>query len=178
MNYRIRCSEISDTEILGQVHARASHETYTDVVPADALAKMGSVEWRSGIRRGMFERSTPDWGHFLVESAAREVMGFGDCGPAYKPDITLFAPLEIYTLYLLRAAQGHGLGGALLKHMLAHAASRGFEKAALSVLANNESALGFYRHMGGTEVSRSDSDLTGTKLPTAIYLWTGLKKPT
>ena len=173
MTHRIRRSEISDAEILGQVHSRAWQHTYAGLMPAELLAKVGSVERRTAIRRDMFANTSPDWGHFLVETEAGEIVGFGDCGPAHQ--VKDFAEAEIYTLYLLQSAQKQGLGKQLMHHMLSHLAERNFRKAALNVLADNESALQFYQKLGGQEVNRKTVDFLGTLLPEAVYAWPDLK---
>ena len=173
MAYRIRRSKISDTEILGQIHSRAWQDTYIGLMPANLLARAGSVERRTAIRRDMFTNTTPDWGHFLVENEADEVVGFGDCGPAHQ--VKDFAEAEIYTLYLLQSAQKQGWGKQLMRHMLSHLAERSFKKAALNVLATNETALQFYQKLGGQEVSRKTVDFLGTTLPEAVYAWPDLK---
>ena len=106
MNYRIRRSEISDIEILGQVHARAWQESYVGVMPAEMLTRDGSIERRMATRHKMFERMTTECGYFLAENHQGEIVGFGDCGPAHE--VKDFAAAEIYTLYVLREAQGIG----------------------------------------------------------------------
>ncbi|MDE2028954.1 MAG: GNAT family N-acetyltransferase [Alphaproteobacteria bacterium] len=172
-DYRIRPSTPADTEILGKIHAQAWRETYGDIVPADILATAASVEHRTEIRKKIFAHSKPDCGHFLIDSDAGEIVGFGDCGPAR--DVKIYAPGEIYTLYLLRAAQGRALGGRLLRHMLGYLAAQGFDGAALEVFAKNDSTIGFYKHLGGREIARKDTEMGGVSLPVAVFVWDDLQ---
>ncbi len=174
MTYRIRRSLVSDTEVLGRVCSQAWQETYASIVPAESLAKAGSVERRTQTRRDFFENTTPDWLHLLAETKEGEIVGFCDCGPA--DELKNYAPAEICTIYLLRAAQGRGLGKKMLLMMLKHLAERGFESAVLGVLGENEKARHFYEGMGGKRVKEFNDDFFGPPLPTAVYVWSDLKK--
>lgn len=173
MTYRIRPSTLSDTETLGRIHAQAWRESYTGLLSEELIANAGSIERRTTIRRRMFADSTPEWGHFLVETEQGEVVGFGDCGPAHE--VKEFASAEIFTLYLLRSAQGQGIGKKLLLKMLGHLANLGFENAALKANIKNEKALRFYQHLGGAEVQRMEANYDGVIVPLVVYAWYDLK---
>ena len=170
MGFRIRPSQIADTDALGRVHSRSWHESYTGIIAPQILATAGSVERRTAIRRDMFAHSTPQWGHFLVETNDGEIVGFGDCGPA-RDQVKDFADAEIYTLYLLRTAQGCGLGRLLLKQMFDHLYKQGFTKTALKTHAGSLQANQFYAHLGGHKVSEIKSPDWNEN----VYLWSDLK---
>lgn len=174
MTYRIRPSLVSDTETLGRVASQAWHETYASIVPAESLAKAASVERRTEMRRKFFDETTPDWLHLLVETEQGSVVGFCDCGPVEK--LKDYAPAEIFTIYLLRPAQGQGLGKRMFRMMLKHLAKRGFDSAVLDVFAENQGSRRFYEIMGGKMVSNIERDYGGTDLPLAVYVWSDLKK--
>ena len=53
---------------------------------------------------------------------------------------------EIYGLYVLRDAQGYGIGRKLLDAMLTRLSNH--EQSWLEVLEGNDRAIGFYKHMG------------------------------
>ena len=53
---------------------------------------------------------------------------------------------EIYGLYVLRDAQGYGIGRKLLDAMLTRLSNH--EQIWLEVLEGNDRAIGFYKHMG------------------------------
>lgn len=170
MPYRIRRSEISDREILGKIHSQAWQETYAGMIPVEMLTRVGSVASRTEVRKAMFAKMTERHGHFLVESVKDEIVGFGDCGPAYKTNA--FAPAEIYALYVLRHAQNKGLGKALLDKMLEHLSLQGFNKAGLKVHINNFRAQGFYQHSGGEKIGQITD---GDGEQEFVYVWNDLK---
>jgi L-amino acid N-acyltransferase YncA len=169
MPYTIRPSDISDTEILGKVHSQAWEETYPGLIPADTLAKIGSIEARTAARREIFVSATSLSAHFLVEDSAGKVVGFGDCGPARE--VGQFAPAEIITLYLLREAQGKGVGKKLLFRMLAHLCEKDFSAAALKTNAGSDNSNNFYRHCGGHAVA----EIPGKEWMNTVYVWDNLK---
>ncbi|MDE1901641.1 MAG: GNAT family N-acetyltransferase [Alphaproteobacteria bacterium] len=164
----IRPAIPADTETLGRIHAQAWQETYAAIMPPDIFAKLSTVDARTAVRRDIFAFSTPRHGHFIVENETGDAVGFGDCGPARETGT--YAPAEITTLYLLRRAQGQGLGGRLLVAMLEHLAAQGFASVALKALTANEQAKGFYRHMGG----RQAAEIPGDKWVETIYVWDDL----
>jgi L-amino acid N-acyltransferase YncA len=168
MGYRIRTSELSDTENLGRVHAQAWQETYPGILPADALAKFGSIEARTTRRRDIFNSTTPLSAHFAVENADRKIVGFGDCGPALE--VKEFAPSEVYTFYLLHEAQGKGMGKKLLFKMFSHLADKGFAAVALKTNANGKSNQ-FYQYCGGQVVGQIPSESWVNN----VYAWPNLK---
>lgn len=60
---------------------------------------------------------------------------------------------DVMTLAVDPSAQGHGLGGLVLRDLLAEAARRGCASVFLEVRAGNESALALYRRHGFERVS-------------------------
>ena len=70
------------------------------------------------------------------------------------------ADAEIYSLYLLREAQGRGIGRALLRVVAAVLQQRGFKSVGLWVLERNRSR-GFYESCGG-RLAQSSSMLRST----------------
>ena len=176
MTYRIRRSLVSDTEVLGRVAAQAWNESYATIMPEAALAKSATVERRTEIRREFFAKTTPDWAHFLVETEKGNIVGFCDCGPVDKSESKEFGSSEILAIYLLRPAQGQGLGKRMFRMMLKHLAERGFDSAVLDVFMKNEKAIRFYEGMGGKKKAEMTREFAGTSLPLAVYMWSDLKK--
>jgi ribosomal protein S18 acetylase RimI-like enzyme len=71
---------------------------------------------------------------------------------AYRPDAVYLSRIE-----LLPAYQGRGIGGGLIRALIAEAARRG-QPLELDVLAVNHRAHALYRRLGLREVPRSDGD--------------------
>jgi ribosomal protein S18 acetylase RimI-like enzyme len=173
MGYTIRPSQITDTEVLGRIHAQAWQETYKSILPADVLKKVASVSHRTQIRKDIFANKQPKNGHFVVELNTYEIIGFGDCGSSRQ--WSQFATAKIYTLYLLKSSQGLGMGKALFIHMMSHLKKEGFESVALDVFTENKSTIDFYKHFGGQEKAQESIELEGQKFPVTVFAWTDLK---
>jgi len=61
---------------------------------------------------------------------------------------------EIANIAVSRGARGQGIGGALLRHMLARLRADGAAEVWLEVRASNEAARAMYEHFGFVEVGR------------------------
>ena len=86
------------------------------------------------------------------------------------------SPGEFYSLYLLRRAQGHGFGRALMATMAADLLDQGFGSAHLWMLNGNHPAAGFYAALGGRIVHTrgfSEGDWHGTD---TAYAWDDLTR--
>lgn len=125
------------------VHHRAWQETYAGLVDADYLTKMTYEKCLSIAQR------YPD--NILVAKDGERVVGFTGYG-AYR-DGTLPDTGEVYSIYVLRAYQGQGVGYALMN--AATASLRQYPRIALWVLRGNDRAIRFYERYGfvfdGTE---------------------------
>ncbi|HET7782160.1 MULTISPECIES: GNAT family N-acetyltransferase [Micrococcaceae] len=144
MALEVRRAAASDVERLAEVHVLCWQETYRGMLSDGFLAsqKTGS---RLQLWRHLLEAAEP--AHAWVASDGGTVVGFA--GIRREPGAAShgFAPpssgdLELWGLYLLASHQGLGLGRRLL------AAALGNEAASLWVAADNQRAIGFYRHFG------------------------------
>lgn len=73
---------------------------------------------------------------------------------------------EIVALYVSRAANGSGLGRALLQHAQAEA-----DRLTLWTFQANTGAQRFYRRAGFVETERTDGSGNDEKLPDIHYVW-------
>lgn len=148
-----------------------------------AGAKAIRVSCRKAIWRGWTRGNAPGAGIGQLEtlqspSAAflalsggahgAEACGFVSCGPARE----VFEGYtgEVYALYLLKAAQGTGLGRQLFETARQSLAACGINGLYLWVLSDNPAA-GFYRHMGGRALGRKMLDIGGKPLEETAYGW-------
>ena len=104
-----------------------------------------------------------------VEGQGRLLSGFVTFGPAR--DLEFGAGGELYAIYLLRAAQGHGFGRLLLDQASRGLKAAGFEAMSLWVLALNPT-LDFYRHLGGVETGRKMINIGSQELEEISLHWT------
>lgn len=164
MTATIRPATPADAAALGAAHVQAWRETYPGIVPDTVLAALDPAEkaamWRASITAG---------GIVLVALLDGAVIGFAAGGAQREPALMPY-PGEIYSLYVLRAGQRRSLGRTLMAALARALASRGFASANLWVLAGNDTALAFYRALGGREVHRrqfQDGDWHGADIALA-----------
>jgi ribosomal protein S18 acetylase RimI-like enzyme len=85
---------------------------------------------------------------FQVGEADGAVVGYAKIGPNKLPHLAPGDVIELKQLYLLKAAHGKGVGGALMDWVLAEARRRGAARLALSVFSRNWRAQAFYKRYG------------------------------
>lgn len=130
-----------DAEALARVHVNSWRETYSGLLPAQGLAAM---DVRRHARRFRAQLMYPPRGSVVLALEERGgLVGYGEAisGGAGES--------EVHTLYLLRAAQGVGLGRELLGALARALAGGGARSAFIWVLSTNVRARAFYEHLGG-----------------------------
>lgn len=134
----------SDVEQLAEVHVRCWQETYRGMLSEGFLASRDPRS-RLELWRHLLEAAEP--ADAWVASDGGTVVGFagtrreaGAASHGFGPPSS--GELELWGLYLLASHQGLGLGRRLL------VAALGSEAASLWVAADNQRAIGFYRHFG------------------------------
>ncbi len=105
----------------------------------------------------------------LVALAGGEVVGFVSGG------LTSFTgyDAELLTLYVLRSAQGVGLGRALVAGLAQVLATRGHRSMMLWVLDTNPTRA-FYEHLGGLMIAEKTEVVLGGELREVAYGWAEL----
>ena len=144
-----RRATVDDIERLAQIHVGAWNATYTGLIDQAALdartVETRTVQWK--------EVFTDDkWSShdvFIVEQDG-VVEGFAWVGPSDDDDVDRTTTFNVFALYLDPTSTGRGLGTALLDHVLDGARSKGYERATLYVLVENERARRFYEQRGWT----------------------------
>ena len=75
-----------------------------------------------------------------------EIVGFCRRGACRDQDASNCG--EVMAIYILKKAQGMGIGRALTEKALSMLSASGYTQCKLWALANNEHAAGFYKKMG------------------------------
>ena len=138
-----------DAEDLADVHVRAWRETYPGLLPDLYLARLSpplhARRWRKRLLK-----ATP--GEVDLTAGDRAgLVAYVSGGPVRR---TGGAPVlddeaEITTLYVLKAAQGQGLGKRLLAAAARALMDGGATALSLTVLRGNDRAVAFYDRLGG-----------------------------
>lgn len=146
----LRPARPEDAAALGALHVQAWRETYPGIVPAAILAALDPAE-----RAAMWARvlAAGEAAVILACNADGTALGFACAGAQREPDV-LPQQGEFHAIYLLRAAQGRGLGRALMAAAARALLARGMASASLWVLDGNDAAFGFYAALGGRVARR------------------------
>jgi GNAT superfamily N-acetyltransferase len=161
VNPLIRPATAEDAEGLGRMHHAAWVETYTPLLPTDFWAGFPVEARVEGWRRHLGGPVSADVRVLVAESAGR-IVGHAIAGPGRAGEDGAYPAVrdrEVYSLYVLAAHHGSGLGQALLDAVLGPD-----EQAQLWVFEHNPRARAFYRrnrfvpdgarHVFGEELGR------------------------
>lgn len=136
-DFLIRPAAQSDVPGIAFVHYTSWIETYTGLID-DAYLKTLSVERQ-------LKRAGNELENVTVAELNGEVVGFCRRGACRDRDASNCG--EVMAIYILKKAQGMGIGRALMEEALS---ASGYTQCKLWALANNEHAAGFYKKMGFT----------------------------
>lgn len=156
-----------DARALGDVHVRAWRETYPGLLPdayLDALRpEIHAARWR----RQLSGEGTGEV--VLAAEGAHGLVGYSASSLLHADG--RLADAEVFTLYLLKAAQGHGLGARLLGAAASALAAQGARSVVIWVLSGNRAARGFYEHLGGRVLGERRVRGWGGQLMETAYHW-------
>jgi ribosomal protein S18 acetylase RimI-like enzyme len=154
----IRRAVPDDAAAIAAIHVAGWRETYAQILPEPYLASL-SVDERA-------ER----WRATIVAGGAVHLVpgrGFAMLGAQSDPALAADWPGELRALYVLRAAQGRGLGRALLREAVAP----GGRRFTAFVLEGNDRALRFYRRTGAEEILRRPDEIDGHPIVDVLLGW-------
>jgi ribosomal protein S18 acetylase RimI-like enzyme len=156
----------SDAEDLARVHVTSWRETYRGLLPDAFLARMSEPGFARRFRRALTQAGE---GVTLAAADRYGLVGYAQGGPSRR---AMPGEAEIATLYILRQAQGQGLGGRLMVQAARALAAQGATSLMISVLRDNIRARGFYEHLGGEpEAARQEPGPGGRLLYEVAYRW-------
>jgi len=160
----VRRAKPSDAKAIAGTHDDAWRTAYQGIIPGPELDKLIN-------RRG------PDWWESAIRKGSRiAILVFGDSVAGYanygrNRARSLYYDGEIYELYLRPEFQGLGFGRKLFSAARKDLAQSGLNSLVVWALSDNETAVDFYRNLGGRAVARS-SERFGTKvLDKVAYAW-------
>jgi ribosomal protein S18 acetylase RimI-like enzyme len=134
----------ADAEELARVHVRSWREAYRGLLADAYLARMSETDFTRRFRHALTHPGPDD---VTLAAATRQgLIGYLQGGPSRA---RREGEAEIATLYVLRRAQGLGVGGRLLSAAARTLAAHGARSLMIAVLRDNLRARGFYEHLGG-----------------------------
>src|ERR1700761_3268586 len=141
---QVRPATLAEADGIARVHTDSWRETYAGLVPGTYFSEQATERRRTWWAQNL--SADPVVGEIWVAVRDGVVIGFASSGPAVGPDAEKGYPpartLQLYTIYLLAAAHGTGIGQELLTGVL------GDRPAQLWVAAQNSRAIAFYKRNG------------------------------
>jgi ribosomal protein S18 acetylase RimI-like enzyme len=157
----------SDAEDLASVHVASWRETYRGLLSDAYLARMSDAAHARRFARSLLHPAPDEM--ILAAADRRGLVGYAAAGPSRTRQA---GEAEIATLYVLRAAQGQGVGGQLIRACARTLQAEGYGSLMISVLRDNLHARGFYEHLGGRpEPPRREPGPGGQLLYEVAYRW-------
>lgn len=143
----IRRAQLGDVGAIARVEVDSWRAAYLGLVPASVLNDLSpaapAARWARILRR---EAALGSRVWVLCDGGS--VLGYASAGPTRDEDDDPRDVGELYTIYLLPAAWGRGLGAALLDTAQDDLARRRFKAMTLWVLEGNTRARRFYELCG------------------------------
>jgi len=157
----VRAATLQDASAIS--HVQSWLTTYAGIVPDDYLSSLNEAErvplWREWLVRDI---------HVYVAELDGQVVGFVSGGQIREPLQEYDA--ELFAIYLLKRAQGIGIGTALLRKLAGSLNDRGFKSMAVWVLQDNPS-VHFYEKSGALHVSSKEIQIGDALLSEFAFGW-------
>lgn len=160
----VRRAKPADAAAIAATHDEAWRCAYQGIIPGPELDKLIN-------RRG------PDWWHSALCKGSRiAVLAFGELVAGYanygrNRARSLHYDGEIYELYLRPEFQGLGFGRKLFSAAQRDLRQSGLQSLVVWALSDNDTAVGFYRALGGRAVARSSERFGGKVLDKVAFAW-------
>jgi ribosomal protein S18 acetylase RimI-like enzyme len=165
----VRRAKVDDAPAIAAVHVASWRTSYKGLLPDGYLAAMSEPtyeeQWRGFIDRGtsLIYVAEEDDGIVGFVSGGHERAGEDEFGG------------ELYAIYVLEAAQGHGHGRELVRAMVGGLREMGFADMVVWVLRDNAPGRRFYERLGGVYVREQSITIASTSLKEVAYGWRRLE---
>ena len=158
-----------DAAGLAQVHVQSWRETYPGIVAARHLERMSIPAYARRWQTRLMELDEV----VLVAEGADGLVGFCS-GDLDRRNGAEPGEAEVHTLYVLKSAQGLGLGRRLITGAIRALAARGATAVTVGVLRENRAARAFYEQLGGALAGDHVELVGGTSVWAVDYRWEDL----
>lgn len=160
----IRRAKAADADAVAATHDDAWRAAYQGIIPGAELEKLiarrGPAWWESAISKGS---------RVALLTFDDRVAGYANYGRNRARSLQYDG--EIYELYLRPEFQGLGFGRRLFTSVRRDLGQSGFKSLVVWALSDNESAVSFYRALGGQAVARSSERFGAKMLDKVAYSW-------
>ncbi len=163
----IRRARPGDARGIAEVHVAAWRETYRGLVP-DAYLDGLSVDEREVMWRRLEAPVSRSFAFVAIDGAGR-IIGFASGGP--RRDGPEEYAGELNAIYVLREAQGYGIGRLLAAAVARELAERGMRSMLLWVFRDNLPARRFYEALGGALLTSQQFEIDGRTMTEVSYGW-------
>ena len=163
----VRPADIEDAAGIANVHIKTWRATYAGIIPRAHMESFSSQSRAISWAR-ILEHGGDDQVVLLSENDEGEIVGFVSGGGIRS--VIPGHEAEISSLYVLPGFQKSGHGRRLFMAASNRLAQQGLNGLAVWVLKDN-TATGFYKHLGGTLVSSRTIHYAGTDLDEVAYGW-------
>jgi GNAT superfamily N-acetyltransferase len=167
----IRTATEDDADAISHVHIQSWRTTYAGIVPEEYLATLNEADrvplWRKWLASNI---------QVYLADLDGEVVGFISGGAIREPVQTAVETYDAvsYAIYLLKQAQGQGIGRALLKKLAHSLSSQGFTSMIVWALEKNPSKH-FYERSGAQIVTAKNIEIGGVTPSEVSYGWPDLQ---
>lgn len=165
--FRIRPADAEDLPMIGEILVETWRHAFRGIIEDAYLAGMSEDDQALRHTRRM---GTPGVA-YQAGVDADGLIGFANYGPARGPATA--GVMELYALYIRPAAQGAGLGKALVKAVAQDCRSQGANGLFAWVLSDNPNR-GFYERLGATVVAKGAVRVGTRDYEQLAYLWPNL----
>ncbi|WP_411333671.1 GNAT family N-acetyltransferase [Metabacillus indicus] len=162
MKVLIRKAAREDAKQIAIVHVDSWRTTYKGIV-ADSFLNSLTYESKEKIWRSI----NPDT-VFVAEDEEGKIVGFAGFGPSRSQEFGYDG--ELYAIYLLKEAQGAGVGKRLVRAAAEELMNLNYQTMMLWVMNANPSK-GFYERYSPEKVGEDTYAIEGTDHPETAYGW-------
>jgi ribosomal protein S18 acetylase RimI-like enzyme len=164
----VRRAEPEDAAGIAKVHVATWRTAYRGLLSDDFLASLNESAYAERWRRTL----TAAQDRVFVAESADGVIGFASAGKERAGENGYSG--ELYAIYVLREAQGHGHGRRLVQAVVGGLRELGLPDMIVWVLRDNVPARRFYERLGGTFVREQPITIGSSLLQEVSYGWPSL----
>jgi len=168
---QVRKAVLDDVAGIATVHVASWKETYRGMVPDEFLDNLSIQRRTEGWTNSLSDPSNLYHRAFVAEMRG-QIVGFSNYGFPQEKDAEFDG--ELYAIYLLKSAQGQGIGRMLFAETLRGLLELGSSSMLVWVLKDNP-ARGFYEHLGGVYLREKSIEIGGARLTEVAYGWRKLE---